>query len=168
MKKIPPRKAIEKEYDLTITLIGSKNIEHRVKFLSELLSQSEEKINHIDKSRQTNLNYALLIFAGLFGLGVGLNNIVYKLAISTVIALLMCIFCFWDRRLHKVSHGWQSTNKTYCEKSVDVINNPTKDITFPRYRTDSEKNAEWFSFQPIIFYALVLGGLLSFVIFIFV
>jgi hypothetical protein len=114
------------------------------------------------------MNYALLIFAGLFGVGVGLDNMVYKLAISTAIVLLMCIFCLWDRRLHKISHGWQSSNKTYCEMSAEVINKPTKDISFPRYSTDNEKNAEWFSFQPVVFYALVLGGLLLFLIFLFV
>jgi hypothetical protein len=168
MKKIPSQNASDKEYNLPITLAGSKNIEHRLKFLSELLSQSEDKINHIDKSRQTNMNYALLIFAGLFGVGVGLDNMVYKLAISTAIVLLMCIFCLWDRRLHKISHGWQSSNKTYCEMSAEVINKPTKDISFPRYSTDNEKNAEWFSFQPVVFYALVLGGLLLFLIFLFV
>jgi len=52
--------------------------------------------------------------------------------------------------------------------SAEVLNKPTKDISFPRYRADSEKDAEWFSFQPVIFYALVLGGLLSFLMFLFV
>ena len=168
MKKVSTQRTSDKEYSLSITLVGSKDVEHRLKFLSELLKESEDKINHIDKSRQTNMNYALLIFAGLFGIGVGLDYIVYKLAISTAIVLLMCIFCLWDRRLHKISHGWQSSNKTYCEMSAALINSPTKEISFPRYRKDSEKKAEYFSFQPVIFYVLVLGGLLTYILFILI
>jgi len=148
-----------------ITLRGSGNVEHRLKILSALYSQAEEKINHIDESRQGNMNYALVIFAGLFGLSVGLNNRVYQLYISITIFIVMCIFCLWDRRLHKISHGWRSSSSTFCQTISEVINNPDQDITLPRYRADGEKKAEWFSFQPMIFYALVLGGLISFFIF---
>jgi len=151
-----------------VTLLGSSDIEHRLQFLSTLLIQAEEKINHIDESRQRNLNFALIIFAGLFGLGIGLNNLVYKLSISTAIFILMCIFCLWDRRLHRISHGWQSARSTFCASISEVINTPKKDITFPRYRADGERKAEVFSFQPIIFYALVVGGLISFAVFILV
>jgi hypothetical protein len=148
-----------------ITLLGSSNVEHRLQILSALYSHAEEKINHIDDSRQTNMNYALVIFAGLFGLGIGLNNLVYQLYISTTILIVMCIFCLWDRRLHELSHGWRSSSSTFRVKTSEVINNPDQDITFPHYRADDEKKAEWFSFQPMIFYTLVLGGLLSFFIF---
>ena len=148
-----------------ITLLGSSNIEHRLQILTALYSQAEEKINHIDESRQRNMNYALVIFAGLFGLGIGLNNVVYQLYISTAIFIVMCIFSLWDRRLHKFSHGWQSSSSTFCVKISEVINSPDQDITFLRYQVDGEKKAEWFSFQPMIFYALVLGGLISFFIF---
>ena len=88
-----------------ITLFGSSNVEYRLQILSMLFNQAKEKIKHIVESRQRNMNYALFIFIGLFGLGIGLNNLVYKLSISIAIFLVMCIFCIWDRRLHKISHG---------------------------------------------------------------
>jgi hypothetical protein len=165
MPKSHSRKAMNEGYNLPITLVGSNNIEYRLNFLSVLLSESEDKINHIDQSRQTNMNYALLIFAGLFSLGVGSTNIPYIWTLSTIIVILMFIFCLWDRRLHRFSHGWQSSNETYIDMSVKVINDPTITVSFPRYRQDCEKNAKFFGFQTIIFIALVLGGLLSFVIF---
>jgi hypothetical protein len=167
MSKVSLHKLGKVEYGLPITLKGSSNIEYRLRFLSALLSQSEEKINHIDQSRQTNMNYALIIFAGLFGLGIGLEDIFYKLSISTAIFVLMGVFCFWDRRLHKISHGWQCSSTTFCEITSNVINNPKKNFSFPRYREDCEKKAEWFSFQPVIFYALIFGGLISFPLFYF-
>ena len=148
-----------------ITLLGSSDIEHRINILSILFKQAEEKINHIDESRQRNMNYALVIFAGLFGLGIGLDNLAYQLYISTTILVVMLIFCFWDRRLHKISHGWQSTSRAFCSIIASVINCPDQDISFLHYQSDGEKSAEWKSFQPMIFYTLVLGGLISFFIF---
>jgi len=150
-----------------ITLLESSDIEHRIGILSILFNQAEEKIRHIDESRQRNMNYALVIFAGLFGLGIGLDNLVYRLYISTTIFIVMLIFCLWDRRLHKISHGWQSSSFTFCRKIGEAMNNPDQDISFPRYRADAEKRVEWRSFQPMIFYALVFGGFISFFIFFF-
>ena len=167
MSKVHMHEFSEEKYKLPITFNGSDDIEYRLQFLSTLLVQSEEKINHIDQSRQTNMNYALLIFAGLFGLGIGLENIIYKLSISTALFIIMLFFCFWDRRLHKVSHGWQYTSSFYCKIISDVINEPKKKISFRRYLKDYEKKAEWFSFQPMIFYTLVIGGLISFPLFYF-
>ena len=148
-----------------ITLLGSSDVEHRIDMLSLLFNQAQEKINHIDESRQRNMNYALVIFVGLVGLGIGLDNRVYQLFISAIISIVMFVFCLWDRRLHKISHGWQSSSFTFCRKIGEVINSPDQDITFPRYRADAEKRAECFSFRPMIFYALVLGGFISFPIF---
>jgi hypothetical protein len=156
--KLPP-------YVDEITLLGSSDVEYRINLLSTLLDQAEDKVNHIDDSRQRNLNYALAIFAGLIGLGIGLDDFAYRLYISITLFIVMGIFCLWDRRLHKISHGWQSTASTFCRGIGEVINKPGQDTTFPRYRTDAEKRAEWFSFQPMIFYALVLGGLATFLMF---
>ncbi|MEW6621200.1 MAG: hypothetical protein AB1422_18025 [bacterium] len=46
----------------------------------------------------------------------------------------------------------------FIEKASTVINDPTQEISFPRYLEEGEKTAEVFAFQPIIFYFLVLGG----------
>jgi hypothetical protein len=158
--KLPP-------YANEITLLGSSDIEHRINVLTTLLDQAEDKVNHIDESRQRNMNYALVIFAGLVGLGVGLNDLAYQLYTSVTLFVVMSIFCLWDRRLHKISHGWQGSSATFCREIGEVINKPDQDIAFPRYRADAEKRAEWFSFQPMIFYALVFGGVATFLMFLF-
>lgn len=148
-----------------IRLLGSSDSERRLQFLSLLLSQAEESAKHIDESRHRNLNYALLIFAGLFGLGIGVSNLVYQLSISVAIVIVMSIFCFWDRRLHRIMHGWRSSASILRSKITEVINHPDQDIEFSHYRIEGEKKAEWFSFMPVIFYILVLGGLVSFLVF---
>ena len=168
MKKSSSHEASEKGHSLLITLAGSKNTERRLEFLSTLIKVADDKINRLDQSRQTNLNYALLIFAGLFSLGIGQENMVYKLAIAIAIIVLMCVFCLWDRRLHEISHGWRDSYKTFCDMSVEIINHPSTAVSFLRYSPESEKKAEWFSFQPVIFYFLVLGGVASCLIFLFV
>ncbi len=150
-----------------ITLKGSSNIEHRLDFLMTLLKQADEKIKHIDDRRQTSLNYAMAIFAGLLGLAIGLNNFAYQLYISIALSLIMFIFCLWDRRLHKASHGLQASLITFREKIQETINSPRKNTEFPAYRSEYEKNAEWFSFLPIIYYVLIVSALLSSIIFFF-
>jgi hypothetical protein len=150
-----------------MTLLGSSDSKQRIDFLTTLLNQADEKVKHIDDRRQTSLNYALAIFAGLIGLGIGLNNLSYRLYISVSLFLIMFLFSLWDRRLHKASHGVQASRATFSEKILEMINNPKKDITVPTYRSDCEKNAEWFSLLPTIFYILTLCGLISFFLFLF-
>lgn len=150
-----------------IVLSGSSDQKLRVDILSSLLTKAREKINHIDELRQRNLNYALIIFVGLFGIGMGVKNLEYKLFVSASIFLLMLIFASWDRRLHKINHGWRKTSSTLCQKICEIVNNPTQDISFRLYYKNGEKIAEWFGFLPVIFYALVLGSLISYFIFTF-
>ena len=40
----------------------------------------------------------------------------------------------------------------------EVINDPTKEITFVRYIEEAEREAENFSLQPMIFYLLVVAS----------
>lgn len=148
-----------------ITLKGSSNIDQRLDFLTTLFNQANDNIKHIDDRRQTSLNYALAIFAGLLGLAIGLDNFVYQLFISIALSLIMLIFCLWDRRLHRASHGIQASRITFREKIQELINNPRKEIEFPAYRSDRENDAEWLSFLPIIYYVLIVSALLSSLIF---
>ena len=85
--------------------------------------------------------------------------------VSATLLIFMLIFCIWDRRWHKIKHGWQATAKdAYCN-ICELVNNKEQDIFMPLYKSSSERNAEAFSWQPIVFYFLVLGTALSFRLF---
>jgi hypothetical protein len=148
-----------------MTLKGSSDIKYRFDFLMALFNQANDIMKHIDDRRQTSLNYALAIFAGLLGLAIGINNLIYRLYITIALSLIMLIFCMWDRRLHKANHGVQASLRTYREKIQELINNPSKDLEFPTYRLDHEKDAEWFSFLPIIYYVLIVSAVLASLVF---
>jgi hypothetical protein len=55
---------------------------------------------------------------------------------------LMLIFCLLDRRLHKMSHGWQGTGKRIALALAEAINDPSKDVSFPRYHSPAERTAQ--------------------------
>jgi len=148
-------------------LKGTGCQEKRIELLTTLLTKAREKTDHIDEIRGRNMNYALLIFAGLFGVGMAVEHVLYQFSISTAIVSIMLIFTFWDRRLHKINHGWRRTGSLYCEKITEIINDPGKDVSFCQYYFEKKKKVEWFGFQPIIYYLLVLGGVSSHFIFSF-
>lgn len=77
----------------------------------------------------------------------------------------MIIFCLLDGKLHRVSHGWKYPIRIFSEKMSEVINYPTKDITFPTYSAEGEKGAKLWGKQHVIFYLLVFGGISSFLFF---
>ncbi len=130
-----------------------------------LYNQANTVIKNIDDRRQTSLNYAMAIFAGLLGLAIGLNNLAYRLYLTIALSLIMLMFCMWDRRLHKASHGVQASLMTFRENIQELINGPSKNLEFPTYRSDREKDAEWFSFLPIIYYVLIISALLASIMF---
>jgi hypothetical protein len=45
---------------------------------------------------------------------------------------------------------------------IRIINNPEIEIEYPKYQYNGQKRAERFSFQPINFYLLCVGGAFSF------
>ncbi len=112
------------------------------------------------------MNYSLVIFAGLIALGIKLpGQYLAQSIVSITLLILMLIFCIWDRRWHKIKHGWQATAKeAYCN-ICEITNNKEQDIVMPLYKSESESNAEKFSWQPIVFYFLVLGATFSFWLF---
>lgn len=144
-----------------ITLLGKSDTKCKFEFLHDLFDQSDKSLKHVSHRRQINMNYALVIFLGLLGFGLKDDELIIKLFSSISIIIIMSIFCFWDRRLHKSSHVLLATRDTFGILISQMINNPGQDITFSRYRDDSGKEAEWFSFQPIIYYLLILCGFLS-------
>jgi len=148
--------------DVELSLNGSDDRSYT--FLLTLLNNAEKKINHLDDLRQKIINYALIVFAGLFGFGMTLSHEYNKSYISISLTVLMVIFCLLDQRFHKMSHGWQETKKILIHKISKTINEPTKNITFPRYSVKGERTVELFSLQSIIFYLLIAGGVMSFFI----
>jgi len=111
------------------------------------------------------MNYSLVIFAGLIALGVKLPQFSAQSVVSATLLIFMAIFCVWDRRWHRIKHGWQSTANEAYRKVNELNNFPEKEITIPLYKTSGEEKAEWLSWQPIIFYFLVAGAALSFELF---
>jgi hypothetical protein len=63
-----------------------------------------------------------------------------------------------------IKHGWDSTSKICYEKLAALANDPDQDVVFPRFDIAGEQTAELGSWQPIVFYLLVLGSIASFII----
>jgi len=133
----------------------------RVSVLLSLIEVAAAKEQHIDGLRQRNITIALAIFAGLFGFGLRSPGATNGYVLSGALALLMLVFAVLDRQLHMRSHGWRHTRWELTECAAQVINNPDQVVEFARYRKTGEKEAEWDSLQPVAYYLLVMGGLLS-------
>jgi hypothetical protein len=148
------------------TLLGSINpesIARRQELLRSMYETARSKGAEVAQLRQTNLNYALLIFAGLFTFSFQFAKGWYSVIGSAALCLIMCIFCVLDRRLHKFIHGWRATEKHLTEKITYLLNYPSENIEFRRYISEAERNAEWRSLQPMIMYAFILASLFHFV-----
>jgi hypothetical protein len=143
---------------------GAGNQE-RISCVVALLTNASIKVNHIDGLRQKNITIALVIFAGLFGFALKSPGKVNAWFYSVALTVMMLVFCVMDRRLHKISHGWGRTWWTLAKQLGETINSPEKDVAVPRYCVEAEKNAEWRSLQPIIYYLLIGAAILSFWVF---
>jgi hypothetical protein len=77
----------------------------------------------------------------------------------------MFVFCLLDNRLHKFSHGWQTSRKIFTENIIKLLNDKSASIEFPYYNAKGETESELLSFQPIIYYILIIGSIVSFFIF---
>ncbi len=139
---------------------GDRN-SHRVSYLTTAVNNAETKVNHLDNMRQKNFTIALVIFAGLFGFALKTVQTFSPLLTAGALLLLMLLFTTLDRRLHRMSHGWQETRKIFMFRLTDVINNPQDDVTFVRYYSEAERKAQWFSLLPVLYYVLVVGSVLS-------
>ena len=148
-----------------ITLKGTSDLGHRIELLRMLYDKAVEKVNHSDMFRQRNMNYSLVIFGALMTVGIKLDDLLSRAIVSGTLLALTIIFCLWDRRWHKTKHGWDRSSRMYHTKLEELVNNPTNDTVYRRYYEDGEKSAEWFSFQPIVFYFLIVASIVSFFLF---
>jgi hypothetical protein len=157
---------IYQEEDLKkFTLKGTSDLNQRIELLRILYNKAEEKVNHSDMFRQRNMNYSLVIFGALMTVGIKLNDLLSCAIVSGTLFVLTVIFCFWDRRWHKTKHGWDYSSRIWYKKMEEMVNAPTNDITYKRYYKEGEQSAELFSFQPIVFYFLIIASLTSFFLF---
>lgn len=142
----------------------SLETEQKLKILTEIYNKSEETVMHFDNLRQRNLNLALIIFAGLFGLGIKVDIKEYQFILSIAITFLMIIFFIIDYKFHKRTHGFRgAANKLI--KNMSEIENMTE-VKFQNYDNNYANKAELNSLHSIIYYALILGGLLTLLVFI--
>ena len=145
-------------------LRGSTSVSHidrRVNLLVSVLDEAVQRGKQISEFRQRNLNYALIIFAGILTFSMRFSESQtkpYTLLVS--MALLGIMFVFWllDGRCHKFIHGWRTTEKHLMEMISKVANDPGTDIWYRRYVKEGEKTAEPFARQRIIFYLLIAGA----------
>jgi len=148
-----------------IILKGNSKLKQRIDYLYKLFDNAERRVLHCDTFRQRNINYALLIFAGLFVLGENSKELIIHILISFSLLLLMISFTLWDRKWHKTKHGWQYTRNMFRDKLALLINNEKDNIEIFSYYKVGEDDAERDSFQPLLFYFLIIGSIGSFFIF---
>jgi len=138
--------------------LDAENISRRQTMLSTLFETAKTKGAEIAQLRQTNLNYALLIFAALFTFSFQFAKGWYSVASSLALCFIMCVFCGLDRRYHKFIHGWRATEKHFIDKMATLLSNPEADVVFRRYIQEAEKTAECWGWQPVITYLLVAAS----------
>ena len=140
-----------------ITLKHSSDIKQRIDALKILLDKAESKVLHADKFRQNNMNYAVLIFSGLFAAALHWPGSSTILLIGQILTMLL--FTAWDRKWHVTKHGWDNISKICYQNIINLTNEPNQDINFSRYNEEEANKAEWDSWQPLFYYFLLLGSL---------
>jgi hypothetical protein len=141
------------------TLRGQTDIEsiaRRQDILGTVLKAARGKGTEIAQLRQTNLNYAILVFAALFTFSFQFSKGWYSVAVSAALLFVMCLFSSLDRRFHKFIHGFRATERHLIDSMATLINQPSSDLTFRRYISEAQNTAERWSLQPVITYSLVV------------
>jgi len=154
----------ENKHPITLNFVSNEGKDPRFTLQLELLKSSQEKVNHIDELRSKYMNFALVVFAGLYALGSKAQS-AFRPVISVVLALMMVAFCLLDGRLHKISHQWQSLRTLHYKNIVQLINQPADPLVYDMWDATQVGAAQGTSLQRILFYVLIVGGLLSFLSF---
>jgi hypothetical protein len=143
-----------------ITLPSDLHPEEKLKIISEVYGKIEAMIMHFDSLRQRNLNVALIMFTGLFGLGVNVGSSINLAFISIPLTILMTIFFLIDRKFHVYSHGYQRSSYKMIHTMSQIRN--SENLEFEKYDDEYAKTAEWRNLQSIIYYCLITGSILSY------
>ena len=163
----------EEEYkNKLIKLHSTGDLAQRIEMAKLLYQKAEGKITHADMFRQRNMNYAMVIFAGMIALGVRLPNFTAQAIVSSTLLVFMVIFCLWDRRWHRIKHGWQHTATRAFSVMARLVNTPEGEESQAAsgtqlilYDASGEEKAELLSPQPVVFYLLIIGAAASFFLF---
>ena len=158
-----PEAKSEKPDPRSWTLQGQtdpESIARRQELLTTVFEAARAKGTEIAQLRQTNLNYAILVFAALFTFTFQFSKGWYSVAVSAALLFIMIAFSCLDRRFHKFIHGFRATERHLINSMATLLNQPSSDIVFRRYISEAEQTAEWRSFQPIITYSLVAAAAL--------
>ena len=148
-----------------INLKGNSNQEFRTSFITNLLNNAESKVNHLDGIRQRNLVVALAVFSGLFSFIMKSPDSKIALSITISLTTIMGMFFLLENRFRQYSRGWQKTKKNMVKCLEDIINNPEKDVSFPKYDISGESEQRSPSIIFKIYIVLILGCIFSFVVF---
>lgn len=142
--------------------LNSGNQQNSISFITTLLNNAETKINHFDGLRQRNMVVAIAVFSGLSSFVIKASNEVIAISISVSLFLVMGMFFVLDRRFRTYSHGWQKTRKNMIFRIRDIINDPGKDVKFPRYDVSGEKEGRYWSVISVLYAILLVGSFLSY------
>ena len=146
-----------------ITLSPELEHEEKLQILIAVYNKIEEYIMHFDNLRSKNFNFALVIFAALFSIGIYLNTPRQRIIVSTVITVFMIMFLLIERKYHKYSHGFQTPSYQLIHEMANI--NKKSPITIIKFDEKYASEAEKYSLQAVIYYLLILGGILSYFIF---
>jgi hypothetical protein len=122
-----------------VYLSKAADFKGRIEALKILHEKAESKVLHADKYRQANLNFAIIIFAGLFATALKFHSRIFSPMIAIVQTLIMVIFTIWDRRWHETKHGWDNTGKNCYQYIIDLTNDEDQDIEFDYYEVKAAK-----------------------------
>ena len=133
-----------------------ESIARRQRLLGTVFEAARGKGTEVAQLRQTNMNYAILVFAALLTFSVQFSKGWYSVVVSAALLFMMCVFSSLDRRFHRYIHGFRATERHLIESMATLLNQPSADLAFRRYISEAEKTAERWSLQPIITYSLVV------------
>lgn len=90
--------------------------------LSVLFDYADKKTNEIVTQRSKNINYVLLIFAGLVGISFRFKDQhIPQLIVSVACFLLMLLYNFLDNRNHKYIHQWRKRRQNFTANKLSLI-----------------------------------------------
>ena len=161
MKKSPKSKKIGSEQNF-INLDPKQNLNERIDYIKGLIEYGKKRLELIDSTRNTNLNYAFVVFIAALGASIQFLSENNTYVISAVLLLIASAFLYRDFQLHKYSHGWVETARMHFIIYSDLINNPENKFTIHFYYKNGEAKAcrckEWRTGTRLGYYLLILGS----------
>lgn len=134
----------------------------KLDLLASLASDAKDMLKHVDQYRQRELSIALIVFAGLIGFSVTLNEIA-ALLVYLILTITMSFLARHDRSLHKSSHGWRNSWVQLRHHTNFAVKNPGETVDIQVYYKSYEEKAELWALVPKLYYGFVLIAFLLFI-----